>query len=118
MVDTDFRFETSLKNMDWYISGKRKNAANAEQPEGTDIWSDGLSYGLRCERASSPIDKDESEVDIKKPLIRQAGSAVAFLDSTATGREHSVVYKDRIGWFKKKIEYTVEFLASSETLIG
>ena len=27
--------------------------------------------------------------DTKKPLIRQAGSAEAFLDSTATGREHS-----------------------------
>lgn len=27
-------------------------------------------------------------MDIKKPLIRQAGSAEAFVDSTATGREH------------------------------
>ena len=26
-------------------------------------------------------------MDIKKPLIRQAGSAEAFLDSTAAGRE-------------------------------
>jgi hypothetical protein len=25
---------------------------------------------------------------VKKPLIRQAGSAEAFVDSTATGREH------------------------------
>ncbi len=28
-------------------------------------------------------------MDIKKPLIRQAGSAGAFVGSTATGREQS-----------------------------
>ena len=37
----------------------------------------------------------------KKPLIRQAGSAEAFVDSTATGREHNKVYHMCIGLFKK-----------------
>ena len=32
----------------------------------------------------------DRNADIKKPLIRQAGSAEAFAGSTAAGREHSL----------------------------
>jgi hypothetical protein len=42
-------------------------------------------------------------MDIKKPLICQAGSAEAFLDSTATGREQ-LHDSDYIGIVKIKLE--------------
>ena len=42
-------------------------------------------------------------MDIKKPPIYQAGSAEAFVDSTATGRKHSN-YAISIGFVKKKLE--------------
>jgi len=41
-------------------------------------------------------------MDIKKPLICQAGSAEAFLDSAATGREH-FNFIHTIGFVKKKL---------------
>lgn len=39
---------------------------------------------------------------IKKPQIRQAGSADALIDSSATGREFLLNYTIYIGMFKKK----------------
>ena len=42
-------------------------------------------------------------MDIKKPQIRQAGSAEAFIDSTATGRELIILYRVDIGLFKLKL---------------
>jgi hypothetical protein len=38
-------------------------------------------------RKNPENDSKKSEMDKKKPLICQAGSAEAFLDSAATGRE-------------------------------
>jgi hypothetical protein len=35
-------------------------------------------------------------MDIKKPLIRQAGSAEAFLDSNTSGIEHQLIYNNTI----------------------
>ena len=39
---------------------------------------------------------------IKKPPICQAGSAEAFVDSTATGREHNKLYTFRSVQSRKK----------------
>jgi len=43
---------------------------------------------------------------IKKPLICQAGSAEAFVGSTATGREHIIVYGYRLVGVKELILFS------------
>ena len=47
-------------------------------------------------------------MDIKKPQIRQAGSAVAFIDSTASGRELKQLYNVCVGKFKTKVEFKLK----------
>jgi len=46
---------------------------------------------------------------IKKPLIRQAGSAEAFVGSAATGREHHLLYTHRPVEFKAEIVFSPNF---------